>query len=165
MRKKLLLFVAVSLLGIFCLIILFFSSGSTSKSNKTNVIPTPESYYPLEAQELVRQFFEKYDYCLKTSSIPQKSLASETCIKDSQIISKNFLVNITSNEVTRAENDPVACSKESTINVTIDPKLITDDDVIHVLVINKQASTDIPIDVQLVQEGSTWKINNILCQN
>jgi hypothetical protein len=150
------------------MVIVTFSLSQKSQTKNTGVVlsSTPKQIsYPLEPQKLVEQFYQDYDYCLKTPPSSVKGNVNGYCMNTLGPVSKNFIKNIQNEGAAQIGVDPITCSKNSTGGkLIVDSKVINDGSITHMLVINKQSSMDQPIDVQLIQEDESMKIDTIVCQ-
>ncbi len=163
MNKKIIIPLVIISLGILTI----FLFVSTAKKKQESVLQPSKAqvYYPLDSHEIVKDFYMKYQNCMKTPPSEANGNVSGYCQTHTGLTTVSFSQNLATEGAANAGVDPVTCSKDSPQSLTYDPNVINDETIVHVLVISKQGSEEQPIDVQLAEEGRSWKINTIVCQS
>jgi hypothetical protein len=113
--------------------------------------------------EAVNRFYTGYDACMKNPPAGSEGKVSEYCQNNSGITTAAFAGNLEAGGTAKAGADPVFCAQDipETMSVNTDMQITANKASASVL--EKFETTQINIQVDLVNENGVWKINNIIC--
>jgi hypothetical protein len=111
----------------------------------------------------VNDFYTSYDSCLKNPPAGSAGKVSEYCQNNTGLTTVAFAGNLEAGGTAKAGADPVFCAQDipETMSVNTDMQITADKAIASVL--EKFGTTQINIQVDLVNENGVWKIDNIIC--
>lgn len=111
----------------------------------------------------VNDFYTSYDSCMKNPPAGSEGKVSEYCQNNTGLTTAAFAGNLEAGGTAKAGADPVFCAQDipETMSVNTEVQITADKAIASVL--EKLGTTQIDIQVDLVNENGVWKIDNIIC--
>lgn len=149
------------------LFIVFSKSNPVNTTVNTGSQPTqvPTSPATNEARAisaLIDSFYKKYDLCMKNPPGEAAGRVSEYCQGSSGLSTADFTDNLEKGGVAKAGADPVVCAQNLPESIT-PGKIEIKGDTSLSYISEKYGATIVNVQIELIKDSGTWKIDNIVC--
>ncbi len=136
------------------------------KNNQPGPQPTPTTIGTSDktaASEITNNFYQSYDTCMKNPPAAAAGKVSEYCQNNSGFTTSNFAANLEKGGTAKAGADPIFCAQNVPESIIVNPSIQITGSKALALVNETFGPTQIEIQVELLKENGTWKVDNIVC--
>jgi hypothetical protein len=164
MKKFSLIILVVPILGLAACSVFSRQSQITSQpaSQAMEAVAT-EAVASEAVAKAVNKFYTSYDSCMKNPPAGSEGKVSEYCQNNTGLTTAAFAGNLEAGGTAKAGADPIFCAQDipEAMSVNTDVQITANKAIASVL--EKFGTTQINIQVDLINENGVWKIDNIIC--
>jgi hypothetical protein len=134
------------------------ASATTASGGDDAVIPDAQAI-----TEVVNGYYSFYRSCMMDPPPQASGLVSQYCQENSGLTTAAFAANLAQGGTANAGADPVTCAQQPPQSVAVDQNVEIADDSATARLTESFGGSQLTVTVQLVREGLSWRIDNIVC--
>jgi hypothetical protein len=113
--------------------------------------------------EVANGYYSFYRSCMMDPPPQASGQVSQYCQDNSGLTTASFAANLERGGTAKAGADPVTCSQDPPQSVAVDANVELADGAATAHVTESFGGTQVTVNVQLVMDGGSWRIDNIVC--